>query len=103
MSAKTPLAYYTYGTFQNGGITIITNTVTREPTLPANYTIQYVRGFSDLSESDAGGVIGAVAAFGFVVLAIIGWMLFRGHDGHEEVQKADHTEGHSLQETSGKH
>ena len=67
------------------------NTKTRSPTaVPTVPTIVYDRGYSDLTASQSGGVIGAVAAFGFCVLAIIGFMLYKGYDGHDKTYDLPH-------------
>ena len=65
---------------------------TATPTVVPTPAFSYDRGYSDLTASQSGGVIGAVAAFGFCVLAIIGFMLYKGYDGHDKTYDLPHGE-----------
>ena len=77
------------------------NTKTHKPSvIPTLAPIVYDRTYSDLTQSESGGVIGAVAAFGFCVLAVIGYMLYRGYDGHDKTYDLHHGENAEEQAQS---
>lgn len=65
-------------------VEVSSSSLTRKPSTGTRSPTHNERESSYLSTADAGGVIGAVAAFGFCVLAFIVYLVYRGDGSHHD-------------------